>query len=266
MYDEGDVNLENIVRVLFGALTDNNSNCDILEIDKLPAEDKITGHIIKFLETFNIRYKTNTSSVNWYLDKIDCSSKAYLDNLPTALLKDIQYCKRRLEKEGKLEFVVIKELKDIEKNLDLYDTVRDSSWKAPEKDRKFIRDFTTMAASKGWLRLAYLMFDGKPIAAQKWFICQNYAHIYDVLYAEDYKKYSPGKVLSRMMFEYAIDIDKVECIDYLQGDESYKRDWTNKARERKEVTIFNRTLKGMLFYAILAKIKPRLSKYRKKTS
>jgi len=263
MYGDGDENLENIVRVLFEALIDNNNSCDIMEIDKLPAEDKITGEIIKYLKACNLRYRTNVSSVNWYVDEIDCSSKVYLDNLPSALRKDIQYCKRRLEREGNLEFLVIKDVNDIDKYLELYDSVRDSSWKAPEKDKKFIRDFTTMTASKGWLRLGYLLFDGKPIAAQKWFICQDYAHIYDVLYAEDYKKYSPGKVLSQMMFEYAIDNDNVTCIDYLQGDEIYKREWTNKVRERKELTIFNRTFKGMLYYTLLTKIKPCLSKYLK---
>jgi Acetyltransferase (GNAT) domain len=261
IYGDGDENIETVVRLLFEALTDNNNSFDILELDKLPAEDKITGEIIKYLKACNIRYRTNISFVNWYVDGIDCSSKVYLDNLPSALKKDVQYCKRRLEKEGKLEFLVIKDVNDIDTYLELYDSVRDSSWKAPEKDKKFIRDFTAMSASKGWLRLGFLLYDEKPIAAQKWFICQDYAHIYDVLYAEDYKKYSPGKVLSQMMFEYAIDNDNVTCIDYLQGDESYKREWTNKQRERKEIVIFNKTFRGMLYFALLAKIKPLLSKY-----
>lgn len=264
VYGLADNNIKTILQTLLCVFINDSNRYDIIELDKLPVEDKVTDELIDCLKSNNLAYRINVSTVNWYVDQIDCSGKDYFGRLPSALRKDVQYCKRRLEREGDLKFLLITDKNEIDKYLDIYDSVRGSSWKAAEKDKEFIREFTKMTASKGWLRLGFLMFDGKPIAAQKWFVCQDYAHIYDVLYDENYKKYSPGKVLSQMMFEHAIDTENVTCIDYLQGDENYKKEWTSDIRDRKEITIFNHSLKGMLYYIMLVKIKPWLSSKKSK--
>lgn len=258
IYDK-EYDLESIVKVFFRTLKKENSSWDIVELDKLPVEGNFSADIAKYVNNNNLKYRSSLSCVNWYIDGIDYPSKSYLDTLSATLKKDIQYCKRRLEREGKLEFLLVSDPAEIQKYLDLYDSVRENSWKSAEKNKQFIRDFTVMTAREGWLRLGFLIYNGNPIAAQKWFICGDYAHIYDVLYAEDWKKYSPGKILSFLMFEHAIDTDKVTTIDYLQGDENYKKEWTNRLRERKCITIFNNTARGLLYYLVLTKIKPLFS-------
>jgi len=46
---------------------------------------------------------------------------------------------------------------------------------------------------------------------------------------------------------YVIDIDKVACVDYLSGDDAYKKEWMSHRRERWGIMIFNwRTWKGCL--------------------
>ena len=39
-------------------------------------------------------------------------------------------------------------------------------------------------------------------------------------------------MLSVEMFRQALDVDKVEVIDYGSGDDSYKRDWMSFRRQR----------------------------------
>jgi hypothetical protein len=47
------------------------------------------------------------------------------------------------------------------------------------------------------------------------------------------------------MLEHAIDIDGVEEVDYLSGDDSYKSDWMSDRRERWGIIAFNpRTVWG----------------------
>jgi len=46
------------------------------------------------------------------------------------------------------------------------------------------------------------------------------------------------------MMKYVIDMDGVNIVDYVQGDEAYKEDWTPKRRERCGVLIFNNNIKG----------------------
>lgn len=80
------------------------------------------------------------------------------------------------------------------------------------------------------------------------------------VYDQDYKKYSPGKILTSEIVKFVIDIDKVKAIDYVQGDEAYKQDWTPKRRERKGVLIFNNNLKGQYLSFIINKIQSAVNK------
>ena len=84
----------------------------------------------------------------------------------------------------------------------------------------------------GWSRLAILYIKGQPAAAQLWFVHHGKANIFRLSYDEVWKQYSPGSILTSFMMEYVIDIDKVEEIDFLTGNEAYKQDWMSERRER----------------------------------
>jgi len=84
----------------------------------------------------------------------------------------------------------------------------------------------------GWSRLAILYVQGRPIAAQLWFVHQRKASIFRLAYDEAWKQYSPGSILTSFLMKYVIDTDKVEEIDFLSGNDSYKQDWMSERRER----------------------------------
>jgi CelD/BcsL family acetyltransferase involved in cellulose biosynthesis len=47
--------------------------------------------------------------------------------------------------------------------------------------------------------------------------------------------------------EHVIDRDKVSVVDYLTGDDGYKKDWMTHRRERWGIVAFNpRSLRGLL--------------------
>jgi CelD/BcsL family acetyltransferase involved in cellulose biosynthesis len=47
-------------------------------------------------------------------------------------------------------------------------------------------------------------------------------------------------VLSAALFRHALDVDRVSDIDYLTGDDDYKRDWMTHRRERVGLVAFRK--------------------------
>jgi CelD/BcsL family acetyltransferase involved in cellulose biosynthesis len=89
------------------------------------------------------------------------------------------------------------------------------------------------------LRLGILHLNSVPVAAQLWLTHGGVASIYKLAYDEEASRYSAGTVLTAAMFEQALDRDHVVEIDYLNGDEPYKRDWMSHRRERRGIIAFD---------------------------
>jgi CelD/BcsL family acetyltransferase involved in cellulose biosynthesis len=81
--------------------------------------------------------------------------------------------------------------------------------------------------------------DGVPAAAQVWIVVNGTASIFKMAYDERYAKESVGTVLSSLLMERVIDVEKVRVVDYLSGDDAYKRDWMSLRRERWGIMAFN---------------------------
>ena len=85
-----------------------------------------------------------------------------------------------------------------------------------------------------------------PIAAQLWLVRGGRALIYKLAYDEEYKRFSAGSVLTAELMRHAIDVDRVDDIDYLTGDDAYKADWMSQRRERLGMVAFDPiTVRGL---------------------
>lgn len=187
---------------------------------------------------------------NWYLHVGDRSYAEYVAGLSTVLKKNIPYQARRLERTYRVEFVLTTGLDGLDNALKDYETVYHSSWRDQEAYPGFIRGLVETAARIGSLRLGILYADGIPIAAQLWFIQGGVAAIYKIAYVETFAKFSVGTVLTARMMHNAIDVEKVSIVDYLSGDDGYKKDWMSHRRERWGILAFNlRSFHGLLLAA-----------------
>jgi CelD/BcsL family acetyltransferase involved in cellulose biosynthesis len=102
----------------------------------------------------------------------------------------------------------------------------------------------------GTLRLGIIHVDGEPAAAQLWFVHNGCALIYKLAYDERFADLSVGTILSAALFQHALDVDKVTEVDYLSGDDAYKKDWMSHRRERWGILALNpRTPRGALAIA-----------------
>lgn len=106
-----------------------------------------------------------------------------------------------------------------------YERVYQASWKPEEGSPAFLRALAEQEGAAGTLRLGIARKDGAPIAAQFWLTEGGVATIHKLAYVEAAKALSPGTVLGMAMFRHALDVDRVDWIDFGLGDDGYKADW-----------------------------------------
>lgn len=181
---------------------------------------------------------------NWYL-RAPADWPAYLASRDSKMRSNIKRMTQKLAADGgRLE--IITDAADLDRALDAYDRVYAQSWKVPEPYTGFVPGLIRTCAAQGWLRLGLVWLDEQPIAAQLWIVAHGKADIYKVAYDEAFKKYSPGTVLTAALIQHVIERDRVYEVDYLIGDDSYKKGWMSHRRERWGIVAYNlRTLSGL---------------------
>jgi len=134
----------------------------------------------------------------------------------------------------------------LEAAINAYETVYAASWKSAEPHPRFMPGLIRTAASLGQLRMALAWLDDKPVAAQVWLVTGGRADIYKLAHDEAQKETSPGSLLTALLMRHVFEVDRVEMVDYLSGDDAYKRLWMSEVRERRALLGFNlRTGRGL---------------------
>lgn len=170
---------------------------------------------------------------NWYQPVPVGGFGAYWPERPSALRHSVERGRRRLDRGGMWSIrIATCNADDLDAAIAAYEQVYAQSWKQPEPCPGFIPGLIRTAAREGWLRLGVLWFNGQPLAAQLWLVHAGKANIYKLAYAKGFEKFSAGSVLTAALMQHAMDIDRVEEVDYLSGDDAYKADWMALRRER----------------------------------
>jgi hypothetical protein len=184
---------------------------------------------------------------NWYLDVAGCSYADYLAKRPSTLRNTIDRNQRKTQKAGQVDIEIHHEPGPaLEAAIDAFTTIYQQSWKPAETHPDFITELCRMGAQQGWLRLGILKSRGDAIAAQIWLVYAGKANIFKLAYIEGRNRFSAGTLLTAELMRHVIDVDRVHEVDYLTGDDAYKRDWMSHRRERKGIIAFHpRTLRGL---------------------
>ena len=182
---------------------------------------------------------------NWYLPRQD-SYAHYLKGRSANQRSTIKrMTKRTTEEGGRIE--IITEPADVARGMAAYWQVYHASWKHQEAYPAFIDGLARWTAAQGALRLGLLWLNGSPVAAQLWLVINARCEIFKVAYDEAHKALSPGTVLTAALLGRVIDQDHVIEVDFLIGDDQYKRNWMSHCRERWGVLAHDpRRLVGLL--------------------
>ena len=174
---------------------------------------------------------------NWALSPAG-GWKAYLATRSANLRSSVKRMTNRLiQAGGRLE--VVTQMADLERGLAAYHRVYSSSWKVPEPFGDFMPNLFRLCAARGAMRLGIAWLHDVPIAAQIWIVLNGRAEIFKVAYDEAYKQYSPGTVVTALLMEHVLELDRVKEVDYLIGDDAYKSQWMSHRRERWGLVAYN---------------------------
>lgn len=235
-------------KALARAIRQHPARWSVLMLDPLdPQSDFFTG-MRQALGSAGYTVDAYFCFGNWYLQVNGRSFTDYFSALPSPLRHSIERGRRRLTKQG-VWGIEIHQAPGValDAAIQHFELVYRASWKGQEPNARFIPALARMAAQLGWLRLGVLQLDGQPIAAQLWLVKDGKANIFKLAYVSGFERFSAGSVLTAALMQHAMDVDRVDEVDYLTGDDSYKRDWMSHRRERWGLVAFDwRTPKGLL--------------------
>jgi len=170
---------------------------------------------------------------NWYLQVRGRSFAQYLQEMPGRMRSTLTRKSKKLLARSDVTIEIVQDPSQVPDALAAYEQIYVKSWKQDEPHKDFIRDFVQRFAEAGWLRLGLIRIGGQPAAAQLWFTHAGTASIFKLAYDPAFTDLSVGSVLTMKLMEHALDVDKVEVVDYLCGDDEYKKDWMSDRRERR---------------------------------
>jgi len=198
---------------------------------------------------------------NWFLT-VDFNWEEYLKKRSANLRSSIKRRSKDFVADGgTLE--VVSNADDVEQAIAAFQEVYTASWKLPEPYPDFVPSLIRQLSTKGMLRLGIARMKGRPIAAQLWIVGQSKASIYKVAYHKAFSSLSPGTVLTSHLLKHVIDQDHVKEVDFLIGDDEYKKIWMSDRRERWGIVAYNpRTVIG--FALLIKEIGGRVAKILKK--
>ncbi len=239
-----------ILQALALAIAKEKPHWDAVEVKPMDGDSRDFRELVRAFKVAGFVVQTYFSFGNWYLPVNGRSFAEYSETLPSMLKNTLSRKRKKLEKSGRAKMEIVTGERGLDAGIDAYMKVYLSSWKQPEAYPQFVPGLIRMCAAMGALRLGILCVDGEPAAAQLWIVHHGKALIYKLAYDERFADLSVGTILSATLFQHALDVDKVTEVDYLSGDDGYKKDWMSQRRERWGILALNpRTPRGVLAIA-----------------
>ncbi len=236
-----------ILDALVEAFCADRPRWDVVELTPMDPDAPVFAELRSALARHGMVTQPYRAFGNWYLEVGGRSYADYVKGLPSVLRKNIPYYTRKLQKTFQTRLELVTTAEGFDEAIEAYEAVYRQSWKVQEPYPRFVPELARTALKNGWLRLGVVYLDGAPAAAQLWFVHAGIASIFKVSYDERFAKHSVGTVLTGRIMEHVLDIDKVHTVDFLSGDDAYKKHWMSHRRERWGLYAMNtRTARGCL--------------------
>jgi len=235
------------LRELVRVICEERPRWDAIDLQPMDRESAFFSELVSAFEKAGMVVQTYFCSGNWYYPVNGRSYKEYLETLRSSVRNIAKSKNRKIERSGRVRVEIVTSCAGLDSAISDYERVYSSSWKVPEPYALFVPGLMRRCAQAGWLRLGVAYVDNAPTASQFWVVHNGIASIYKIAYDRQFSELSVGTYLTMRMMERAIDVDRVQEIDYLSGDDSYKKDWMSHRRELWGILTLNpRTVRGAL--------------------
>jgi len=238
------------LNTLATAIAGERPRWDAIEIRPLDVNAPYFSDFVQAFRAKGYVVQTFFYAGNWYEPINGRSFREYFEGLRSSVRNIAKSKNKKIERSERVRCEILQGMEGLERGIAAYNQVYAASWKVHEPYPEFIPGLIRTCAEQGTLRLGLAYVDGEPAAAQIWIVHAGIASIYKIAYDQKFRDLSVGTYLTTRLMEFAIDIDKVTEIDYLTGDDRYKRDWMSQRRERWGILALNpHTLRGALAIA-----------------
>lgn len=220
---------------------------DCLTFSELDPADPSYAVLAGALRRAGLLVECSFSSGTWYDETSGLSFTDYLAARPSELRNTWRRKRRKLqETKGLVKRFFVAGDDDIDQAVADYQAVYDASWKPQELFPAFVPELIRLAARLRALRLGIYYLDGAPAAAQLWIVWNSRAFICKLAHDKRFDALSLGTILTMDMFEWVLGEDRPREISLGRGDDTYKKMWLPKRRERWGIIAANpRTLRGL---------------------
>jgi CelD/BcsL family acetyltransferase involved in cellulose biosynthesis len=233
-----------VLPLFLSELADGEDAFDQLYLRNIPGSSTTVGELRRFFESsgfltdIRVLYEAPTRLFN------DPAADQQLPN-KKSLKRHYNYFRR----SGELEFRNCTNAEEVLRYLDGFfeqhirrRAVTDTpSLFLDERMRSFFRELVRTLAPRGWLLFSVVLFNQKAIAMHFGFEYGNRIIWYKPAFDMDYATHSPGEVLIRYLFEYALQ-RKVGELDFTIGKEPFKYRFANHTRSNYAVCAFRKWL------------------------
>jgi ribosomal protein S18 acetylase RimI-like enzyme len=223
---------EHTIRKLASHAVDLAQNLGVVDLAPLAEESAFIGSCLEAFRAAGWFTEIYPRFGNWIEPIGGRNFAEYLRDRPGQVRSTLSRKAKRLRSHASATFRIVSDAREVEGGMAEYEAIYRASWKTDEPFQGFIRQVARSFAQCGWLRLGIVRVNGQPAAAQIWFVHRNEASIFKLAYDPRYGDLSVGSLLTAHLFEHVIDVDRVELVDYLCGDDPYKRDWMTVRRQR----------------------------------
>ena len=187
----------------------------------------------------------------------------YEADLNRKFRSELRRRRRKLEAEGELRVDVVEDDPNLDALLDEGLRVEASGWKGEEgtaigsspQTLAFYRAIVSWAASRSWLRLAFLRLSGKAIAFDLSLEDGGCHYLLKTGYDPSYAKLGPGQMIRFEMLKRAFE-EGLTLYDFLGTDAAWKMEWTSHAKARQRLQLFAPTPAGRAAWSAYAYGRP----------
>lgn len=232
---------------------------DKLILTSLPESSKNVSAFIKVLEQQKVSFKLEELN-GFVYTKTKGDWNHYLEEKFNPKNKDLAKAERRIDRQGyKLKFTSYKEnvYKELLKNIDLYAQRRESLGQfndyETENLKNFLRNIIETYEEKKMVELTVLEADNETWAFQLDWIANRTRYHWNHAYNEDYKRYSPGKLILKELLRSSFKNPDIDYCNHMRGLSSYKEKFTEERQMLKSIEFENPKSKKMKLTNLISK-------------
>ncbi len=222
----------------FNHLDSIKETWDYLHLFYIPESSNVWEALSKIFQENNYNVKIRRHRHFYFIDTTE-SWEDYYESFLHKSLRDVRGRFNRLKKAG-LSYEIHEVTNGIYEYLphllELYDKRRQSTDQKNaflnNSHRKLLEEIIPVYEAKGWLKLSYIRgSDNKIWAYQLDFLKDGIQYHYTPSFDEDYKFYSPSKILLFESIKSAFLSSDINEFNFMRGESPYK---TQYAREKED--------------------------------